>query len=118
MDASKYRTPSIEELYSFYADMLYRLAYSHVLNKEDAEDIIAEVFLKVVKKKQNFNDQNHEKAWLIRVTINTCHDFIRRKKLRVFIQLDTIEDIPDEEQTSKDILEHVFQLDKIGRAHV
>lgn len=53
-----------------YADTVYRLAYARTGSREDAEDVFQEVFLRYVRKKPTFQDEEHRKAWLIRVTVN------------------------------------------------
>lgn len=53
-----------------YADTVYRLAYARTGSHEDAEDVFQEVFLRYVRKKPTFQDEEHRKAWLIRVTVN------------------------------------------------
>ncbi|MBQ6336136.1 MAG: sigma-70 family RNA polymerase sigma factor [Ruminococcus sp.] len=53
-----------------YADTVYRLAYARTGSREDAEDVFQEVFLRYVRKKPTFKDEEHRKAWLIRVTVN------------------------------------------------
>ncbi len=60
----------IEEMMNRYADMVYRLAYAQVRNRQDADDIFQEVFIRLVKREDGFESREHEKAWLIRVTIN------------------------------------------------
>ena len=64
-----------------YSDMVYRIALNYCKNKYDAEDITQEVFCKLVRVSDvpsamegiTFNDEEHLKRWLIRVTINQCH---------------------------------------------
>jgi RNA polymerase sigma factor (sigma-70 family) len=60
-----------------YADMVLRLALTHLGNLADAQDVCQEVYIKLFKHQRLFNDAEHEKAWIIRVTINTCKDVIR-----------------------------------------
>ena len=60
-----------EEAYQKYGDMIYRLAFSRVQNKMDAEDITQEVFMKYMRQKGKFIDEEHVKAWLLRVAINS-----------------------------------------------
>jgi len=60
----------IENIIEEYGDMVYRLALSRVKNKEEAEDIFQEVFIKVYEKMPEFVSKEHEKYWIIRVTIN------------------------------------------------
>ena len=60
----------LEYLVEEYSNMVYRLAISRTRNKEESEDIYQEVFLRLSKKIPKFENEEHEKAWLIRVTIN------------------------------------------------
>lgn len=53
-----------------YSNMVYRLAFSMMKNKSDADDVYQEVFLRFLKRKPVFDNEEHEKAWFIRVTIN------------------------------------------------
>ena len=53
-----------------YSDMVFRIALHSCANKEDAEDILQNVFLKLLQNKKNFNSEEHKKSWLIRVTVN------------------------------------------------
>jgi len=66
-----------------YTDMLYRIAMGYLRNNEDSEDIVQETFfqyIKYVKSGKKFKDEEHEKSWLIRVSINLCCTNKRRKK--------------------------------------
>lgn len=65
----------VDEVIEKYADMVYRLAFSRVKNKNDADDIFQEVFLRYIKKEREFETEEHRKAWLIRVTINCSNSF-------------------------------------------
>jgi len=60
----------IEQVFHQYADLVYRLAFSQTQNKNDADDVFQEVFLRYMKETKAFVSEEHEKAWLIRVTIN------------------------------------------------
>ena len=66
-----------------YANMLRKICFVNLKNNHDVEDIFQEVFLKYAISDVEFNDSNHEKAWLIRVAINACKDlnksFYKRK---------------------------------------
>ena len=55
-----------------YSNMVYRLAYFYTNSKYDADDIYQEVFLKYLQNKKQFENEEHKKAWLIKVTINSC----------------------------------------------
>ena len=53
-----------------HGDEVYRLALCRLQNKTDAEDVYQEVFLKLFSTKTDFENDEHLKAWLLRVTIN------------------------------------------------
>ncbi len=53
-----------------YADMVYRLACSRTGSTADADDILQEVFLRYIRADKTYRDEEHRKAWLIRITIN------------------------------------------------
>lgn len=59
-----------------YADMVYRIALTRTNNKSDSEDIFQEVFLRITRKMPNFANAEHEKAWVIRVTINCSNNLL------------------------------------------
>lgn len=63
----------IDAVVEAYADMILRIAYQNLKNKADAEDVMQEVLLRFMKEEE-FVDEGHLKAWLIRVTINLCKD--------------------------------------------
>lgn len=69
--------PEFTELLQTYSAMILRIAFSNVKNMEDAQDIAQEVFLSVLTKRPQFESTEHEKAWLIRVTINRCKNHVK-----------------------------------------
>ena len=62
--------PIINKVIDKYYDMVYKLAFSRTRNRFDAEDVLQEVFLRYIKHPRNFNGEDHEKAWFLKVTIN------------------------------------------------
>lgn len=60
-----------------YSDMIRRLCMIHVKNYHDTQDIFQTVFLKYVLSSVEFENAEHEKAWLIRVTVNACKDLLK-----------------------------------------
>lgn len=68
---------TFEQVIRRYADMVYRLAYAHLRNPADAEDVFQDVFLKYAEKAPAFADEEHRKAWLLRVTVNRCRSHYR-----------------------------------------
>ncbi len=73
---------SIEDLMDEYGNEVYKIAYVYVKDKHMAEDIFQEVFYKVMKSYHQFREDSHIKTWIIRITINTCKDYLRSSWLR------------------------------------
>ena len=65
-----------EQIIDKYADMVYRLALTEVKNQTDADDIFQEVFLRLVKNLHKLENEEHVKAWLIRVTVNCSKSYL------------------------------------------
>lgn len=63
-------TESICRAVEKYSSMLLRLAMTRLSSTADAEDTVQEVFIRLMTKAPNFKDEEHEKAWLIRTTLN------------------------------------------------
>ncbi len=61
---------SFEQVMEFYMPMVYRIAFSRLGNRDDAEDITQEVFLRYFKADLTYESEEHRKAWLIRCTVN------------------------------------------------
>ncbi len=76
-ERSKIMNDIINDAVEKYGDSMYRCAYTYCHNRHDAEDIVQEVFSKLLTKNPVFNDERHKKAWLLRVTINTSKDYLR-----------------------------------------
>ena len=79
---------AVERTITVYGDLLYRIALHHLKTREDAEDVAHDVFIKWLEKAPAFSSDEHEKAWLIRTTINACTDFRRRAARRLTGALD------------------------------
>ena len=60
-----------------YSDMILRLCTVYLKNSADTEDIFQTVFLKYALSNKVFESPEHEKAWLIRVTVNACKDLLK-----------------------------------------
>ncbi|MVO98045.1 RNA polymerase sigma factor [Paenibacillus lutrae] len=90
-----------------YADMVLRLALTYLGNRADAQDVYQDVFNKLFKYERPFNDAEHEKAWIIRVTMNTCKYVIRSPWKKWFA---VIEDMPDRHIENLDIVSVVITL--------
>lgn len=85
----------IERLAREYGRMLVRLAATRLDSVADAEDAVQDVFCTLMSKKLVFADPEHEKAWLIRSTLNRTSD-VRRRKSRLNVPLDEARAVADD----------------------
>ena len=67
----------IEDAISAWGDTVYRVALNHTGSVDDAEDVYQDVFERLLATTRSFASSEHLKAWLIRVTINRCHDLAK-----------------------------------------
>lgn len=68
-----------EKKYNLYGDMLYRIAFLYLSSPQDAEDVL-QGGIKLLYSPPAFKDDEHEKAWLIRVTQNQCKNLLKSPK--------------------------------------
>ena len=66
-----------EDTVDTYSDAMFRCAYAYCGNRADSEDIVQEAFIRYLKRSPRFKDEEHKKAWLLRVTINLAKDLKR-----------------------------------------
>ena len=91
-----------------YCDMVYRLAFLRTGNTADADDIMSEVFLRLVKNTHKIKSEEHLKAWLIRTAINCSNTFFKRKKRINQVRITEIDAVYDMDDNS--VLSAVLKL--------
>ena len=99
----------IENIINLYGDLLYRTGIMILGNPQDVQDVLQEVMLKVLQKMPEFHDSEHEKAWLLRVTINLCKDMLRFRFRHQYIQIDELE-IEAADTDDRQLLQEILQL--------
>lgn len=83
----------------------------HLKNYSDTEDIFQTVFLKYVLNSISFENDEHEKAWFIRVTINACKDLLKSFFHSRTVSLDTVMEQPAQlPEDHREVLDAVFSL--------
>ncbi len=71
-----------------YKDLVYRTALTVTSNHSDAEDVMQEVFFKYFRSHPTFESESHEKAWLLRVTVNEGRTLLRSAWHRKRVDVD------------------------------
>ena len=98
-----------EELFIEYMDNLYRIAVFMLSNVQDAEDAVQETYVRYLLKKPKLNNQEHEKAWLMRVCINICKNQIRYRNRHPKYNIEEV-DVIGIELEEKEILREISLL--------
>ena len=94
-----------------HSDTVRRLCMIHLKNYADTEDIFQNVFLKYVLSSVSFENDEHEKAWFIRVTINACKDLLKNFFRSHTLSLDEMLEQPAVLSSDyRDVWEAVFSL--------
>jgi len=84
------KNEDVVRLFDAYADDLYRFAVSYVASRHDAEDVVSDVFLKLLSKPVLFA-KNYEKAFLMTMTANKCKDLLKSSARRTSVDLESNE---------------------------
>ena len=80
----------LEQIFRDYYQLIYRVAFSQVKNHADAEDITQEVFLKIIRHDMRYQSMEHERAWIVRVTVNLCRDLLKSKWHRTSVSMEDV----------------------------
>lgn len=83
-----------ERLVEDYSDLILRLSYTYLKSTHDAQDICQNVLIKMLTTNQTFENQEHEKAWIIRATANECKDFLKSAWRRRTCDLEACAEMP------------------------
>lgn len=94
-----------------YASTVKRICFIHLKNEADTEDICQTVFLKYAMNDKVFDSEAHEKAWIIRVTINACKDLLKSFFRKHTVSLDAyVEQGGVVDAAHSEVLEAVLSL--------
>ena len=88
----QYAGLSFEQAVQQYADAVYTACVVRLQNSPDVDDCVQNTFIKLYQNPPAFNDENHLKAWLLRVAINECKKSVRDH--RRFVPLESVQDHP------------------------
>ncbi len=88
------KNDDIAAVFHRHVKTVYRLCFAHLGSAADAEDATQSVFMKLLDRPRKFNDEEHEKAWLIVCAQNHCRDVLKSASRRRTAELP--DDLPDE----------------------
>lgn len=77
---SKGNEKALQKLYHATAHPLFLFAMSYVQNKETAEDIVQDTFIKIISNIDQYQEQGHAKVWIFTVAKNLCKNQLTRSK--------------------------------------
>lgn len=101
----------VNRVIELYGDTVRRLCMIYLKNYADTEDIFQNVFLKYATSSVKFENDEHEKAWFIRVTINKCKDLLKSFFRNRTVSLDDIVEKPEAILSDyREVLEAVLSL--------
>jgi len=78
---TKNRPPDMEAVYHEYFPVIYNYVFYRLLNRENTEDIVSQVFMKVLGHLDTFDPEKASfKTWIYRITDHTLIDFYRKQR--------------------------------------
>ncbi len=94
-----------------YQNMVFRIAFHYFANRDDAEDVVQEAFLRLFQREHGFDSDEHTKHWLLRVTINLCKDTLKSPWRRRRVRWESIPEQPVwERQEQQALFQEVMAL--------
>jgi len=88
----------LDALFQTYGDMVYRLALVRTRSAADAEDVVQEVFLRCLRSNPSFQNAEHQKAWLIKVTVNCSKSLLGSAFRRHAVPEDAMGELVSEDE--------------------
>jgi len=116
---------AFNELVDLYQNKIINIAYGMLSDREDALDASQEVFIKVYRSINTFNENSSLSTWIYRIAANICKDYLRKRQRTtktVSIHADDedekakIQEIPDEAYTPEESAEHTELQIQIRKA--
>ncbi len=87
-----------DQLVLLYKNAVFGIIFKMVNNKQEAEDLTQEAFIKAYHSINSFNEEYAFSTWLFKIATNNCIDFFRKRKLKTYSMDRTIKYKEDEVQ--------------------
>lgn len=101
-----------------YMDTVFRVAYGYLRSRSDADDVTQDVLIRLYKTDTAFENEEHLKRWLIRVTVNCCKNVFRSPWRRVEDIADYENTLPFDAPECRELFDAVMSLDRRYRLPV
>lgn len=96
---------AFNKIYHEYVKLVYHIAYSYTYNKEDSEDIVNEVFMKVMRSIDTYEEKGKFKEWISQITRNVSYNFVTRDKEKdTILEDEMIRTVKDSNDSHKDLI--------------
>ena len=73
---------AFQSFYQSYSTKIFNIALGYTKNKEDAEEIVQDVFVKIYQSAASFKGESSVSTWVYRITVNKCLDFLRKQRTK------------------------------------
>ncbi len=110
---------ALHEVYEAYIGYIYTIVLQTVSNREDAEDVTSEFFMKLWRLADTYRGGNGHRAWMAAIARNMAVDLLRKTKREVLMEdfADTMTENASNVSVEKEVIADM-SLRQIGRAHV
>lgn len=95
----------LTSLIELYGNDVLRIATLYTQNPSTAEDIFQDVFFKVNKYLSSFSGKSSEKTWIIKITINTCKDYLKSAWRKKIVSLEDFNETSDNVSYDNNIID-------------
>lgn len=107
------RVKELERIIGLKQDWLFRFAYLRVGKREDAEDIVQDVLLRLYSSKERLTHIDDVERYLVRALRNACIDYIRRRPPVVMTALEGAAQITEDGDADKEIHDEYEHINKL-----
>ncbi|MCA6074700.1 RNA polymerase sigma factor [Fulvivirga sedimenti] len=108
-------TENFREIVRAHQERVYHVIRKMVIDHDDTDDLVQEVFVKVWQKRDSFNGESQLFTWIYRIAVNEALQFLRKKKRQQLIPIDEEDNMIERKlksELSLDADEVQFQLQK------
>jgi RNA polymerase sigma-70 factor (ECF subfamily) len=78
--------PSFEEIFEAHKDRVLSLCYRYLQQKQEAEDAVQDIFVKIYFKRKAFRAEAQLSTWIYRISVNHCLDILKSNKRKHRLQ--------------------------------